>query len=219
VPIDCAHADLQADEGRVTLKTFVVDTSDTLFTVSGTFNLAEETLDLTVYPQPKDVSLFSSRSALHVAGTFNAPELYPDALSLTSRGAAAPGLGLLAGPGQRVLSGIGGSDEKGAPANQTGGHSMIRRYMLIFLTTLVLSGCAVMQPAEDARPDKALAARVKAALIQDPQIDAVAIGVTADGRHVRLDGFVETEDEHRQAERTALKIEGVVDVVNKIEVK
>jgi len=98
VPIDCAYADLQAKNGIVALKTFAVDTSDTLFTVSGTFDLAKETLDLTVQPRPKDVSLFSARSPLRVAGTFNAPEFYPDASSLASRGAVAVGLGLLAGP-------------------------------------------------------------------------------------------------------------------------
>ena len=98
VPIDCAYADLQAENGIVALKTFAVDTSDTLFTVTGSVDLAKETLDLTVQPRPKDVSLFSARSPLRVAGTFNAPEFYPDASSLASRGAVAVGLGLLAGP-------------------------------------------------------------------------------------------------------------------------
>jgi osmotically-inducible protein OsmY len=67
--------------------------------------------------------------------------------------------------------------------------------------------------------NKALAARVKAALIGDPQIDAAAIGVTADDGHVRLDGFAETELERRQAERTAGRVEGVTRITNKIEVK
>ncbi|MGD9301144.1 MAG: BON domain-containing protein [Desulfobacterales bacterium] len=96
---------------------------------------------------------------------------------------------------------------------------MNRRFMLIFLLTLVVSGCTGMSPVGEAREDKALAAQVKAALIKDPQIDAAAIGVTADGGQIRLAGFVESEGERRRAEHAALKIEGVVEVVNKIEVK
>jgi uncharacterized protein involved in outer membrane biogenesis len=96
--VDCAYADLQADAGKVTLETVVVDTSDTLFTVSGIFDLAEEILDLTIHPQPKDFSLFSSRSPLRVTGTFNAAEFYPDASAPASRGAATLGLDFLAGP-------------------------------------------------------------------------------------------------------------------------
>jgi osmotically-inducible protein OsmY len=76
---------------------------------------------------------------------------------------------------------------------------MNRRFMLIFLAALVVSGCVAMPLAEDARRNKALAAQVKAALIKAPQIDAAAIGVIADGGQIRLDGFVETVGESQRA--------------------
>lgn len=95
----------------------------------------------------------------------------------------------------------------------------MRLATVAFLAALIVWGCAGMPPGDDTIENKALASRVKAALIRNPQIDAAAIGVTADEGHVRLDGFVETELERRQAERTAVAVQGVTGVVNEIEVK
>jgi len=94
-----------------------------------------------------------------------------------------------------------------------------RKPVVLFLAVLIVWGCAGMPPGDDAVENKALASRVKAALIRNPQIDAAAIGVTADDGHVRLDGFVETELERRHAEGTAGRVEGVTGVTNMIEVK
>jgi len=96
---------------------------------------------------------------------------------------------------------------------------MTRLATLVFLTSLIAGGCAGTPPVGDAVQNKVLASQVKAALIGDPQVDAAAIGVTADDGQVRLDGFVETELERRQAERTAVTVQGVTGVVNEIEVK
>jgi osmotically-inducible protein OsmY len=60
---------------------------------------------------------------------------------------------------------------------------------------------------------------VKAASIRHPLIDAAAIGVTADDGRVRLDGFVETEYERRQAERSAGGVKRVTGTINEIEMK
>ena len=95
----------------------------------------------------------------------------------------------------------------------------MRLATVAFLAALIVWGCAGMPPGDDTVENKALASRVKAALIGDPQIDAAAIGVTADDGQVRLDGFVETELERRQAERTAGGVDGVTEVTNMIEVK
>ena len=69
----------------------------------------------------------------------------------------------------------------------------MRLATVAFLAALIVWGCAGMPPGDDTVENKALASRVKVALIRNPQIDAAAIGVTADDGQVRLDGFVETE--------------------------
>ena len=82
----------------MTLEKFIVDTVDTLFSISGTIRFSEEKLDLLIHPHPKDFSLFSARSPLHITGSFKSPNVFPDRSALTARGAAALGLGLVAGP-------------------------------------------------------------------------------------------------------------------------
>jgi len=75
------------------------------------------------------------------------------------------------------------------------------------------------QADRDTDADKALASRVKAALIRDPQIHAAPIAVTAEDGQIGLRGFVETEAERRQAERRAGAVKGVRSVSIEIEVK
>ena len=98
VQIDCSYADLHAKDGVMTLEKFIVDTVDTLFSISGSIHFGEETLDLLIHPHPKDISIFAARSPLHITGSFENPEAFPDRSALAVRGAAALGLGLVAGP-------------------------------------------------------------------------------------------------------------------------
>ena len=51
---------------------------------------------------PPNTNRIASSSLRDVALSFKAPEFYPDALSLMSRGAASVGLGLLAAPAALV---------------------------------------------------------------------------------------------------------------------
>ncbi|TSJ70863.1 AsmA family protein [Marinobacter vulgaris] len=74
IPIDCAYADLQTRDGVVRFDTLAVDTTDTSFSGIGTVNFNNERLDITIFAHPKDVSVLSARSPLHLGGTFNDPE-------------------------------------------------------------------------------------------------------------------------------------------------
>lgn len=98
IPIDCAYADLQARDGVTQLDTFVVDTSDTTFTVGGQIDLNTERLDTTIIAHPKDPSLFVGRSPLHLGGTFTDIDLDPHRRGLALRAGASAALGALAGP-------------------------------------------------------------------------------------------------------------------------
>jgi hypothetical protein len=64
--------------------------------------------------------------------------------------------------------------------------------------------------------DLILKARVNMALIRDPRVSALDIGVICAEGDVTLEGDVDTEQERAAAEEIAHQVEGVVDVHNEI---
>ncbi|WP_152208178.1 AsmA family protein [Marinobacter changyiensis] len=103
VPIDCAYLDLQARDGVATIDTLAIDTTDTSFTGTGTVNLADERLDITITAHPKDVSVLSARTPLHLGGTFNEPEPGLETEDLTMQIASSAALAALATPVAALL--------------------------------------------------------------------------------------------------------------------
>ncbi len=95
VELRCAAAAFDVKQGLMTSKTIVLDTSDTVISGSGQISLANETLDLTLNPLPKDRSILSLRSPLKISGTFAAPSAGPDKLALAGRAGFALALGLV----------------------------------------------------------------------------------------------------------------------------
>ena len=111
VQLRCAAAAFDVKQGLMRSKVIVLDTSDTVINGTGQISLANETLDLTLNPQPKDKSILSFRSPLKINGTFAAPTAGPDKAALAGRvglgialGVINPFLALLAtvetGPGE-----------------------------------------------------------------------------------------------------------------------
>lgn len=98
VPIDCAYIDTQAKDGIFKLATAVVDTSDSLFLGDGFIDFNQELIGVKVLPKPKDISLFSLRSPLHIEGRLKQPEIYPGSSGILLRGVAAVALGVGATP-------------------------------------------------------------------------------------------------------------------------
>ena len=97
VQIRCAVADLGVEDGLVTAKSVIVDTTDTNLSIEGKVNLRTEELDLTLHPLPKDYSLAVFRSPIHLRGTFKDPAVRLDK-GLALRGGIAVLLGAVAGP-------------------------------------------------------------------------------------------------------------------------
>ena len=62
--------------------------------------------------------------------------------------------------------------------------------------------------------DFVLKARVNLALMRDPRVASLDVGVDSDGGIVKLTGDVDSESECRAAEEVARKVEGVRTVVN-----
>jgi AsmA family protein len=97
VQLRCAVADFRIEEGLMTPNAFVIDTSDTNISVTGTVELGDEALDLKLQPLPKDYSPLSLRSPLHVTGTLKDPNFRPDK-SLIIKGGIAAALAALVTP-------------------------------------------------------------------------------------------------------------------------
>jgi uncharacterized protein involved in outer membrane biogenesis len=95
VRLRCAAAAFEVKQGLMTTKTIVLDTTDTVINGRGTINLADETLDLTLNPAPKDQSILSLRSPLKIGGTFASPSAGPDKGALAGRAGIALALGVL----------------------------------------------------------------------------------------------------------------------------
>jgi uncharacterized protein involved in outer membrane biogenesis len=97
VPIRCAVADFKIERGKMESRTFVFDTTDTAILGGGLIDLNKQTIDFTLRPRPKDVSLLSVRAPIRVTGSLFKPDFQPD-MSAVVRGGAALLLGALALP-------------------------------------------------------------------------------------------------------------------------
>lgn len=107
----CAAATFDVNRGLMTSRALVLDTSDTVIYGDGSISLADETMDVTLHPYPKDKSILALRSPLKLAGSFEKPKAGVDKGALTTKagfvlalGAINPLLGLAAtfetGPGK-----------------------------------------------------------------------------------------------------------------------
>jgi uncharacterized protein involved in outer membrane biogenesis len=95
VTLRCAAVAFDVERGVMNGRSLVFDTSDTLFNATGNINLANETMDIVVRQQPKDMSILALRTPLVVGGTFASPKAGVEAGPLAKRGAAAVALGLI----------------------------------------------------------------------------------------------------------------------------
>ncbi|MEO6823206.1 MAG: AsmA family protein [Nitrosospira sp.] len=97
VPIRCAVVDFDVKKGLMKSDAFVIDTTETNVLGEGHIRLADETIKMTLSPQPKDFSILSLRTPIHISGTFKKPRILPDKI-LALRISASVLLGVLATP-------------------------------------------------------------------------------------------------------------------------
>lgn len=95
VELRCAAVAFDVNKGVMTGRTLVVDTTNAVFTATGQANLANETLDFVVRPEPKSKSILSVRTPLVVGGTFGDPKGGVEIAPLAGRGLAALALGAI----------------------------------------------------------------------------------------------------------------------------
>lgn len=87
VQLRCAAVAFDVDKGVMNGRTLVLDTSNAVFIATGQANLAKETLDFTIRPEPKSKSILSIRTPLTVGGTFANPRPGVEVAPLLARAA------------------------------------------------------------------------------------------------------------------------------------
>ena len=95
VEIRCAIADFGVSNGVARTNALVFDTQVVNVGGNGSVNLKDEKLDLTLKPDPKDNSVASLNSPLHVRGTFSQPKVGVDMKRIAARGVGAVAMGIL----------------------------------------------------------------------------------------------------------------------------
>jgi uncharacterized protein involved in outer membrane biogenesis len=95
IPIRCVVGDFGVKDGVMQTNALVFDTGVVSVQGTGTVNLNQESLNLTLHPEPKDGSVASLRSPLHIQGTFSDPKVRPNVGSMVARGAGAIALALV----------------------------------------------------------------------------------------------------------------------------
>lgn len=97
---------------------------------------------------------------------------------------------------------------------------MLRMIAAIMLAAL-LAGCAIFdsEVEQEPRADAILATRVKADLLEVPELNAAAITVESNRGTIKLTGFVDSRQQRQRAERIAREVDGVEKVINELEVK
>jgi uncharacterized protein involved in outer membrane biogenesis len=87
--LNCGVIQFTNKEGIATSDAFLFDTQLAIMKGDGEINLATEQLDFVLSPTPRDPSLFSLATKLHVSGSILKPRVRPDSRSLATKGAKA----------------------------------------------------------------------------------------------------------------------------------
>ncbi len=95
VAMRCGVASFDVESGIMSTDLLVLDTVDTVIVGSGSINLADETLSLTLRPETKTPGILSGRFPIRIEGTFSKPKLQADRSALVVRGGAALAFGLV----------------------------------------------------------------------------------------------------------------------------
>ena len=93
--IRCAVGSFKVRDGVATSETIVLDTVDTNIAGSGTVNLKDETLDVTLRPEPKDKSILVLRAPIRLHGRLADPDVSVNKGALAARAGSSLLLGLL----------------------------------------------------------------------------------------------------------------------------
>ena len=103
IPITCATAQFDVRQGVAHSRNVQLQTSIAYLDVTGSVNLGNETLALTIHPHTLAPRLFSLRSPIDIRGSFLHPQIKVQEGPLLLRAGAAAALALLAPPALALL--------------------------------------------------------------------------------------------------------------------
>jgi uncharacterized protein involved in outer membrane biogenesis len=95
IKLRCAMADFSVNAGIMQATTLLLDTEVNTVTGSGSINLGQETLDLTLTPKTRSTSAVALRGPIYVSGTFAKPKVALDQGRIAARGLGALALGII----------------------------------------------------------------------------------------------------------------------------
>ncbi len=95
IELHCGVANFSVKGGIMHADALVLDTAITTIIGTGTIDLGQETLDLTLNQKTKNTSPLALRSPIHVRGSFSRPDIEVDKGQMAARGLGALALGLI----------------------------------------------------------------------------------------------------------------------------
>jgi uncharacterized protein involved in outer membrane biogenesis len=98
LPLRCASADVQVQDGVARLQRALLDNRDSTIRVAGSINLRNETLELAARTRSKDFSPLALRAPITVTGPFARPQLGVEGGKVAGRVVGALVLGAVVGP-------------------------------------------------------------------------------------------------------------------------
>lgn len=123
----CAFADLDANNGVLQPKVFVIDTQDSAMWVNGSISMKTEALNLRVVVTPKDFSPVSLRTPLLITGTMGSPDVSLEKGPIAGKVAGAVLLSLL-NPFAALIPFLDtGAPDSAENANKTGCYDLAAR--------------------------------------------------------------------------------------------
>lgn len=123
----CAFADLEAHNGVLRPRAFVIDTLDSALWVNGTISMKTEALNLRVVVTPKDFSPVSLRAPLLITGTMGSPDVSIQKGPLAGRLAGAALLSLINPLAALIPFLDAGTPDPKQDANKTGCYDLAAR--------------------------------------------------------------------------------------------
>jgi uncharacterized protein involved in outer membrane biogenesis len=94
VKLRCGVADFNVKQGVMQADALIVDTEVTTITGTGTIDLGQEKLDLTLNQKTKNTSPLALRSPIYIRGSFARPEVAVNKGRVAARGLGAIALGI-----------------------------------------------------------------------------------------------------------------------------
>jgi uncharacterized protein involved in outer membrane biogenesis len=95
VKLRCGVADFDVKAGSMRTEALIFDTAITTIVGTGTIDLAQEKLDITLNQKTKNTSPLALRSPIHIRGSFIAPDVQVAKGPMIARGVSAVVLGLI----------------------------------------------------------------------------------------------------------------------------